>query len=167
MTEHHEKLRARLAAHPFLAGIPPNHLEVLAGCAQPLHFEAGQMIFRAGENANGFYLIEAGEVAIDDAHRAQPLTIDLLGPGEPLGWSWIFCPAVWQYDARCTRDTTALFFSAAVLNQHRDDDHSFGHELFRKMCQVMVKRLQAARGKLAGALDPAGGARKVPGNHEG
>ncbi len=59
----------------------------------------------------------------------------------------------WQYDARATQPTTALFFDAAVLRQHRGDDETFGHELFKRMSEVMVKRLQAARGKLVDALE--------------
>ncbi len=62
-------------------------------------------------------------------------------------------PDRWQYDARATQPTTALFFDAAVLRQHRGDDETFGHELFKRMSEVMVKRLQAARGKLVDALE--------------
>ena len=153
MSDETQRIEARVTGHPFLSGMPANHIKVLAGCAKLLRFVSGEMVFRAGEPADGFYLVESGEVAIDAATKNKPVTIDTVSAGEPLGWSWIFEPYRWQYDARATQPTTALFFDAAVLRKHRGDDHTFGHELFKRMSEVMVKRLQAARGKLVDALE--------------
>jgi len=153
MDEETQRIEARVISHPFLSGMRTSHLKVLADCAKLLRFRTGEMVFRAGEPANGFYLIESGEVAIDAPGKKKPVTIDELSAGEPLGWSWIFDPARWQYDARATAPTTTLFFDAAVLRKHRGDDETFGHELFSRMSAVMVRRLQAARGKLADALE--------------
>ena len=154
MSDETQRIEARVTGHPFLSGMPANHIKVLAGCAKLLRFASDEMVFRAGETADGFYLVESGEVAIDAAtKKKQPVTIDTVSAGDPLGWSWIFEPYCWQYDARATQPTTALFFDAAVLRQHRGDDETFGHELFKRMSEVMVKRLQAARGKLVDALE--------------
>ena len=46
-------IEQRLAAHPFLREMSPHHLELLALCAMPTEFDAGQIIFREGEPANG------------------------------------------------------------------------------------------------------------------
>ena len=43
------------------------HIRLLADCAIRTHFEEGQMIFREGETANRFYLIEQGEVVLEAA----------------------------------------------------------------------------------------------------
>src|SRR5207237_1048825 len=51
-------IERRLAAHPFLKGMSPHHLELLALCDMPTEFDAGQIIFLEGDPANGFYLIE-------------------------------------------------------------------------------------------------------------
>ena len=60
------KIERRLAAHPFLKGMSPHHIELLALSAMPTEFDAGQVIFRAGDAANGFYLIETGTVVIEE-----------------------------------------------------------------------------------------------------
>ena len=39
-------IEERLAAHPFLKGMSPHHLELLALCAMPTEFEAGQIVLR-------------------------------------------------------------------------------------------------------------------------
>ena len=54
------ELEAQVAAHPFLAGIGPAHIRLLADCAMRVEFTPDQVIFRKGETANRFYLIARG-----------------------------------------------------------------------------------------------------------
>jgi CRP/FNR family cyclic AMP-dependent transcriptional regulator len=144
------EIEQRLAAHPFLKGMGAQQLSLLAQSASPTHFEAGQVIFRTGEPANGFYLIESGNVVLESSQgNAKPVIVDIVTAGEPLGWSWIFEPYHWQFDARATEPTRAICFSGILLRQHRDEDLTLSHELFKKMCEVMVRRLQHARARLA------------------
>ena len=145
-------IRHRIAAHPFLAGMSGKHLELLAECAELKHLTADEVVFRAGDPAKGFYLIESGSVAVEaDAADREAIGIDVVKAGEPLGWSWMFEPFVCEYGARATQPTTALFFDAARLTQHRGADLTLGHELFKRMSQVMVRRLNAARARVAEA----------------
>jgi CRP/FNR family transcriptional regulator, cyclic AMP receptor protein len=143
------EIERRLAVHPFLKGMSPHHLALLALSAMPTEFDAGQIIFRAGDPANGFYLIETGTVALEGGlNDREPVVIDTVCAGEPLGWSWLFSPYLWQFDARATESCTAICLSGIMLRQHRDEDLTLSHELFKRMSEVMVRRLQAARGKL-------------------
>jgi CRP/FNR family cyclic AMP-dependent transcriptional regulator len=147
-----EGVEERLAAHPFLKGMSQKHIEILAGCAMPTRFESGQVIFRAGEPANGFYLIENGTIVLEERHEdGETVVIDVVADGEPLGWSWLFPPYLWQFDARATRPCRAICFSGIMLRQHRDEDLFLSHELFKRMSEVMVRRLQAARSQLSAA----------------
>jgi CRP/FNR family transcriptional regulator, cyclic AMP receptor protein len=142
-----------LATHPFLSGMSPHHLEALATTASRQQFAKGEVIFRAGAPADGFYLIEQGTVAIEGSvfeHGA--ISTDCVHTGEPLGWSWLFPPYLWHYDARAIEPTTVVFFDGEVLHQLCKDDLTLGHELFRRMSEVMVRRLQASRAKLIDAL---------------
>ena len=107
--------------------------------------------------ANGFYLIQNGSVAIEGSvfeHGA--ISTDFVSAGEPLGWSWLFPPYLWHYDARAIKPTTAFFLDGAILHQACKEDLTLGHELFKRMSEVMVRRLQASRAKLIEALKPAG-----------
>lgn len=145
-----ENIEQRLAKHPFLKGMEPHQIEVLAQSATPTHFNANQVIFKAGEPANGFYLIESGNVVVEAPQPDQTsVAIDSVSAGEPLGWSWLFPPYLWQFDARATEPTSAICFSGIMLRQHREEDLTLSHELFKRMCNVMVRRLQAARARLA------------------
>lgn len=142
-------LEQRLAAHPFLKGMSQHHIELLALCAMPTEFDAGQMILRQGEPASGFYLIETGTVILEGkGGDGKSVIIDTVSAGDPLGWSWLFSPYLWSFDARATEPCTAICLSGILLRQHRDDDLTFGHELHKRMSEVMVRRLQAARNTL-------------------
>jgi CRP-like cAMP-binding protein len=155
--ERNIELKLRLTAHPFLTGMSPYHIQVLTTSASVKEFQEDEIIFRAGQPANGFYLIQNGSVAIEGSvfeHGA--ISTDFVSAGEPLGWSWLFPPYLWHYDARAIEPTTAFFLDGAILHQACNEDLTLGHELFKRMSEVMVRRLQASRAKLIEALKPAG-----------
>jgi CRP/FNR family cyclic AMP-dependent transcriptional regulator len=143
-----DKLEAQIAAHPFLIGISAHHIRLLADCAMRSHFRAGEVIFREGESANRFYLIERGRVVLESSTLGEPVKIEEIGDGDLLGWSWLFPPYAWHFSARALEDTTAIFFYGTVLREYSEKDHSLGLELFKRMSAVMLRRLQAARQKL-------------------
>lgn len=142
------ELEAQVAAHPFLIGISAHHIHLLADCAMRSHFQAGHVIFREGETANRFYLIERGKVALESSTLGEPVRIEEIGDGDLLGWSWLFPPYAWHFTARAVVDTTAIFFYGTILREYSEKDHSLGFELFKRMSAVMLRRLQAARQKL-------------------
>lgn len=149
MSSNDQTIEDRLAAHPFLKGIAIEHIKVLAQSAVPTRFEKDHVIFKAGEPANGFYLIESGSVALEGSvFEHGPIATDVVSAGEPLGWSWLFPPYLWHFDARATESTTAICLPTVLLRQHRDEDPALSHELFRRACEVMARRLQVARRKL-------------------
>jgi len=133
-----------------------HHIELLTSCASLKEFREREVIFRIGERANGFYLITEGAVGLEDwFSKRGTITIETLVAGDPLGWSWLFPPYRWHYHARAIRPTTAVFFEGTTLRQFCDEDLTLGHELFKRMSKVMVRRLQATRAKLIEALNQA------------
>jgi CRP-like cAMP-binding protein len=115
----------------------------------PTQFDPGHTIFREGEPASGFYLVETGKVVLEgETSDGRQVVIDTVSAGEPLGWSWLFPPYLWHFSARATEQSSAICLSGMLLRQHREDDLTFSHELFKRTSEVMVRRLQRARGKL-------------------
>lgn len=146
------ELEAQVASHPFFLGMGTSHIRLLADCAMRSQFTAGQVIFRKGETANRFYLIERGKVALESSAGDEVVKIDEIGAGDLLGWSWIFPPYVWHFDARAIEPTTAIFFYGTILREYCDADPALGYELFKRMSEVMMRRLQAARVKLSESM---------------
>jgi len=151
LSQSREKLEKGVAAHPFLIGMGDQHIRLLADCALRSHFEAGHVIFREGEMANRFYLIEHGKVALESSTLGEPIQIEEIQDGDLLGWSWLFPPYAWHFTARAAEETTAIFFYGTILREYCEKDHSLGFELFKRMSVVMLRRLQAARQKLLSA----------------
>ena len=117
-----------------------------------VHFEEGETILGEGELANRFYLIESGSVAIESEVMARPKAlIQTLGAGEVLGWSWLFPPYFWHFDARALEPVEAVFLYGTPLREECESDHELGYELMKRLAEVMVKRLQSTRWKLLGA----------------
>jgi len=146
-------LDTAIATNPFLLGMSDRHVRLLAGCANRIHFDEGHIIFRQGETANRFYLIEAGTVQLEAAAESdgRAILVDTIGSGELLGWSWLFAPYEWQFTARALTEIEAIFFYGTVLREYCETDPSLGFELFKRMSEVMVKRLQSTRARLVKA----------------
>jgi len=143
------ELTSVLAQHPFLRGLKREHLETLAKSAMPVRHEAGEVLFREGDPANRFYLIEQGHVAVESKDKeGRRVTVQVIGPGDVLGWSWLFPPYTWHFDARAVEPTSAIFFYGSRLREQGEEDHDFGFEMMKRMAQVILERLQATRREL-------------------
>lgn len=124
----------------------PRHLQLLAASATRTEFYPGQTIFRSGDPANRFYVILKGRVAVETRDpNGAVRQVQLLGPPEPLGWSWLFPPYYWHFDAVAVEPTEALFFYGTRLRAECQKDHDFGFELMRRVSEVLIRRLQATR----------------------
>jgi CRP/FNR family cyclic AMP-dependent transcriptional regulator len=133
-----------LAEHPFCAGLAPQHIAHLAECATTARAESGEFLFRDGEVARAFYVIRHGSVSIASITPHEGLvTIQTVGDGEVLGWSWLVPPYRWHFGAHATEPTTLVAIDAARVRSLCERDHEFGFELMRRFAQVMASRLEA------------------------
>jgi CRP/FNR family transcriptional regulator, cyclic AMP receptor protein len=73
------------------------------------------------------------------------VTIQTVDEGEIVGWSWVFEPYRWHFDARALDLVRAVQFDAACLRGKCNQDHSFGFDLLCRFAPVMVERLEATR----------------------
>jgi CRP/FNR family transcriptional regulator, cyclic AMP receptor protein len=138
-----------LADVPFLDGLAPDRLDLLAGCAANVHFAAGAQLFRDGDEADTFYVIRHGSVAIETFVPARgAVTIETVGAGEVLGWSWLFAPYRWHFDARALSPVRATGFDGACLRGKCEADPALGYELMGRFAQVLIERLQWTRLRL-------------------
>ena len=136
----------RIAAHPFCGGMDRAHLALLADGAEEARFRPGDLIFRTGDPAELFYLAEEGRVAIEaHEHARASVTVQEIGPGEALGWSWLFPPHRWQFHARALQPARLVALDALHLLASAERDREFGFELMLRGVRVITERLQAVR----------------------
>ena len=150
-------IKALIEAHPFLLGMRADHLATLLDCAMKARFGRGELIFSEGDVANRFYVILEGRVALEArSPGGSPVLIETIGPGEVLGWSWLFEPYTWHFDARAVESTKAIFFYGTWLRELCQQDREFGCELYKRVALVVIDRLQSARRRLLELSYPVG-----------
>jgi CRP/FNR family cyclic AMP-dependent transcriptional regulator len=141
-----ETIERILAEHPFFEGLEKHYLEFIVSCAANVRFDAGQLIFREGEDANRFYLIRQGKVALEVFHLERgSIPIQTLGEGDVLGWSWLVPPYRWRFDARAVELTRAFSLDGKCIRQKCEESPDLGYELLKRFAQVLEQRLQATR----------------------
>jgi CRP-like cAMP-binding protein len=144
-----ETLERIIAQHPFFDGLESYCSGLLTGCASNVRFSAGTYLFKEGEEANLFYLIRAGKVALEIfAPQSQPLTVETLAEGDVLGWSWLVPPYIWNFHARAVQETRAIALDGKCLRAKCEQNHDLGYEVLKRFSQLMVRRLQATRFQL-------------------
>jgi CRP-like cAMP-binding protein len=135
--------------HPFLVGLNPRYMHFFTECALFQHYETGQEIFRENGEANRFYLIHTGRVDLQTFVPGRGMaTIQVLGPGDALGWSWLFPPHEWQFTAVAGEPTELIIFDAASLREKTEENRDFLIDLVTRMARMLVGRVQGMRAQL-------------------
>lgn len=144
-----DTIREIINVHPFFNGINPHYVHLLAECASFERFGPGQDVFRENQQADRFYLIHKGSVTLETfVPRAGSTTVQTLKAGDALGWSWLYPPYVWQFNARAVDPVEAVAFNASSLREKIDENHDFGYDFLLRLSKVMLDNLQSTRRKL-------------------
>lgn len=144
-----DEIKDILQANPFFANMRAEDLDhVLAG-ATTAFYVSGEIFFHEGERADRFFVIESGRVAVE-AHELgkSSVVIEILGPGDMLGWSWLFEPFVWHFQVHALGLVKVVVLNSAHLLALAGRDSRFGCELMKRTAQVVIHRLHATRKKL-------------------
>jgi CRP-like cAMP-binding protein len=141
-----ETLESLISQHPFFTGMNSKQMKILAACALRKEYAPNQYVFREDGMANRFYLLQEGKVALESLGENQNvITIQTIGAGGVLGWSWLFPPYRWHFDARALEPTRAILFYATRLRTLCEKNQKLGYELLKRMSATMHERLQATR----------------------
>ena len=138
-----------LADHPFFADLNAAAVAELAGCARNEHVQAGSYLFREGGEADYFYVIMHGRVALElYSPGTGPHVLDSAGEGEVLDWPWLIPPHRWFWDARAVEPTSVVALDSACLRGKCEADLQLGYDLVQRVAREMSQRLQATRVRL-------------------
>ena len=144
-----EVAASALAAHPFLRGMQPTHLDALAAATSVVAFPAGYRIFEDGGFASRFWLIRSGHVVLDlNVPGEGPVVIEDIGMGGLLGCSWQFPPYRWAFGAVTISPCEAFEVDATAVRACCAADPVLGYEPTQRLAQVLAGRLQATRMRL-------------------
>jgi len=75
----------QLSKIEIVRSLPPEEMESVLTCVEPVSVKAGEVIFRQGEPGNALYLIHDGQIEIQSSTNGQARTIATLGSGHSFG----------------------------------------------------------------------------------
>ena len=149
-----QELYALIAEQPFFKGLNSQQLQLLAASALEMKFETGAIIFEEGSPANRFYLILEGEVLLEsEMEDRNVIPIQTLGPGNDLGWSWLFPPYSLHFSARAVKPTRTIFFYGARLREQCEQDHELGYQIMKRIAEVATQSLRATQRRFMQYID--------------
>ncbi|WP_318217001.1 cyclic nucleotide-binding domain-containing protein [Streptomyces sp. SCL15-6] len=138
------------------------HRARLLPLAREVSFATDERIFEEGGQADRFWIIHTGTVALDVRVPGRPAAvIETVGAGELLGWSWLVPPRHWHLGAQAASPVRAYEFDAAAVRELCGKDPELDHALLTYVAGVIAGRLRSARVRLLG-LDAPHGAGEVP-----
>lgn len=109
-------------------------------------FEKEDILFNAGDDANGFYYIQSGEIRIfrmDD--QGKEIEVVRLNPGDFFGEAVAFVAHKFPAYAQAVENSEVLFFQKKTVFQQIDKDPSIARffiSLLAKKCTVLNKRIE-------------------------
>jgi CRP-like cAMP-binding protein len=72
----------------FLHGIDPAHLEQIASISEVCEYDAQEILFHEGEEAEYVYFVVTGKIMLELCPSTiYQKSLTSVGPGEMLGWS--------------------------------------------------------------------------------
>ncbi len=141
-------LPATLIEHAFTAGLPESQIVKLASLAHEVTFQEDELILRAGERSEYFYLLLSGSVCVEVMARAYSVRIQSLGSGDAFGWSALLDRHDTLFQVRAREASTALRLDGASLSAAFREDPLLAAELLRRVLKVAADRVQATEATL-------------------
>lgn len=145
------------ATHDFLSKLDDRCLMDLATGVRPFTVPAGGYLGRKGQQANAFYLIQAGVVVVGDEQTDGTLApLMTVGSGGVVGWSWLVPPHRWHFSCKAETAVQGLMFDAAWLRGRCEANHELGYHLLKELLGALAGRLVASReerGKATAAVE--------------
>lgn len=146
-----------LARQDFFADLAPDGMAILADNASWQEIERDEVLFKHGDLATHFFLLDSGGIVLEiPAITGPSIVIQTLGPGNVLGWSWLIPPYKWNFLARATEPSKVVVFNGKAIREHCERNPEFGYALMKRFAGLMSERLASARTTVMEQWNPPG-----------
>jgi len=136
-----------LRRFPLFAGQSFYMIDEIAMISKEVVISANEWLFHENDDANYFYLILEGEIALTLYLHSKGVgkhlkTTSALTKGQIFGWSSLVPPHHYKMGARAERDTTLLQIDGKALSQLFDDNPEYGYPFMKKIAEEISDRLE-------------------------
>ena len=144
-----EIILGRLSKVELVRSLPPEEMEDLLVCVQPVRVKQGEIIFRHGEKGDALYLIEEGKVSIISGNGSDPLNGEVLahlGPGQSFGEMSLLSGAPRSASAVAEQDTSMLKIEKEHFDELIDRSPNLRHAVEELNSQRVVRNVESTKG---------------------
>lgn len=140
------KIHEIIKSHPFFSGCDQDEINLISGCGQNKVFQKGEQLAKEQDPADIFYLIKKGHVAIcTQIPNRDKQVIQTIGDNEIFGWSWLFPPYRWMFEAIALEVTHCIAMDGKCLRNKLEENPALGYKLMKEFSLLIIKRLNATR----------------------
>jgi CRP/FNR family transcriptional regulator, cyclic AMP receptor protein len=130
---------------PMFAGLSQPELEELAKVAVPRSYEAGQVVFREGDEGDTCFVVRSGAIKITREHGGRTIALAELRSGDMFGELSMFGGEVRSATAQALEPTAAVAIVAGDIRRLLASNP----EIALKMLESMANRVRATNQRLA------------------
>jgi CRP/FNR family cyclic AMP-dependent transcriptional regulator len=130
---------------PLFDGLTPAEVEELAKVAVPRTYEAGQVVFREGDQGDTCFVVKSGAIKISREHGGRTIALAELRIGDMFGELSMFGGEVRSATAAALEDTAAIALLAGDVRRLLAGNP----EIAMKMLETMADRVRATNQRLA------------------
>jgi CRP-like cAMP-binding protein len=117
-------------------------LDQLAQIIDVLKFDKDEIIFRAQEPSDRFYMLKSGQVLLEQRISDQVTAcVGNIKPGYSFGWSAMMEKEVYTADAVCREPTEVFSFKAEKIRKLFQQDPEMGLRMHQRILVIIKKRL--------------------------
>ncbi|HYA57551.1 MAG TPA: cyclic nucleotide-binding domain-containing protein [Thermoplasmata archaeon] len=145
----HTVPESRVLEHPFFSGMDPQLAKPIVAKAVERLYSAGEVLAEEGTPCEEFFLVYEGKVGLEVGAADRPrLTVQTVGWGELVGWSWLVPPYEWRFEARAVKPTRVVVLDAPTVRQALEANPGLGYQFLLRLLPVVAERLENARVQL-------------------
>jgi CRP/FNR family transcriptional regulator len=126
-------------------GLTPAEVDQLAKVAVPRTYEAGQVVFREGDQGDTCFVVKSGAIKISREHGGRTIALAELRGGDMFGELSMFGGEVRSATAAALEDTAAIALLAGDVRRLLAGNP----EIALKMLETMANRVRATNQRLA------------------
>jgi CRP/FNR family transcriptional regulator, cyclic AMP receptor protein len=130
---------------PMFAGLTSTEMEELAKVAVPRSYDAGQVVFREGDQGDTCFVVKSGAVKITREHGGRTIALAELRAGDMFGELSMFGGEVRSATAQALEDTAAVALLAGDVRRLLAGNPTMA----LKMLEAMANRVRATNQRLA------------------
>jgi CRP/FNR family transcriptional regulator, cyclic AMP receptor protein len=130
---------------PMFAGLSAVELDELAKVAVPRSYEAGQVVFREGDEGDTCFVVRSGAVKITREHGGRTIALAELRAGDMFGELSMFGGEVRSATAQALEPTSAVALLAGDIRRLLAGNP----EIALKMLEAMADRVRRTNQRLA------------------